>query len=94
MPAPDSVLSALEANFEQTTQELIALSRIPGVSAAGFDPSQVERSAEAVAELLREIGLEDVELLRLPGTHPYVVGQWLGAGPDAPMCQTNPYEYP
>ncbi len=84
MPAPDAVLSALEARFEQTTQELIALARIPGVSAAGFDPAHVERSALAVADLLREIGLEEVELLRLPGTHPYVVGEWLGAGPQAP----------
>ena len=84
MPAPNSVLSALEARFEETIRELIALARIPGVSAPGFDPAQLEHSAEAVADLLRRIGLDRVELLRLPGTHPYVVGEWMGAGPDAP----------
>ena len=86
MPAPNSVVNALEARFEETTQELIALARIPGVSAAGFEAAQVVRSAEAVADLLRRIGLDEVELLRLPGTHPYVVGQWMGAGPDAPTA--------
>ena len=35
--------------------ELVALSRIPGVSAPGFDASQLDRSAEAVAALLRDM---------------------------------------
>jgi acetylornithine deacetylase/succinyl-diaminopimelate desuccinylase-like protein len=53
------------------------------VSAAGFDPAEVERSAEAVAMLLADAGFEAVTLLRTGGAHPYVVGEWLGAGPDA-----------
>jgi acetylornithine deacetylase/succinyl-diaminopimelate desuccinylase-like protein len=66
--------------------ELVALSRIPGVSAPGFDPAELVRSAEAVAALLHEVGLEEVEILRLPGAHPYVVGAHRGAGPRAPTA--------
>ncbi|MED5263318.1 MAG: M20/M25/M40 family metallo-hydrolase [Myxococcota bacterium] len=84
MPAPDAVLRAIDSGFERTLDELIELSRIPGVSAAGFDARQVERSAEAVASLLAEAGLQDVEILRIPGAHPYVVAEWNGAGEAAP----------
>ncbi|MFI5317178.1 MAG: M20/M25/M40 family metallo-hydrolase [Myxococcota bacterium] len=80
----ESALEALERGFDETLGSLRALARIPGVSAAGFDRRELERSADAVAELLREAGLERVEVLRLPGAHPYVVGEWLRAGPRAP----------
>ena len=84
MSSLDSVLPVLERGFEQTLDELVALARIPSVSADGFDPREVERSAEHVAQLLGKCGLERVELLRLPGAHPYVVGEWLRAGDTAP----------
>jgi len=86
VPAPGAVIEALEARAEATTEELVALARIPGVSAPGFDPAFLERSAEAVADLLRRVGLERVEVLRLPGAHPYVVGEHCRAGPDAPTA--------
>jgi acetylornithine deacetylase/succinyl-diaminopimelate desuccinylase-like protein len=60
-------------------QDLSKLVRIPSVSASGFDAAHVQKSAEAVAALLRERGLENVELLTLPGAHPYVYGDWLHA---------------
>jgi len=66
---PD-VVSALEGRFDESGEALMALSRIPGVSAAGFDAAEVERSADAVAELLSNSGLENVEVLRIPGAHP------------------------
>jgi hypothetical protein len=40
---------------------------------------EVRRSAEATAALLRVAGLENVELLEMPGHHPYVYGDWLHA---------------
>ncbi len=86
MSVPDEVLAALEAGFERTVAELMELVRIPGVSAAGFDPREVERSAEAVARLLREAGLHGVEVLRVGDAHPYVVAEWLGAGRGAPTA--------
>ena len=84
MTAPPTVLEHLEAERDATLLELESLVRIPGVSAPGFDPAEVVRSAEAVAELLGRSGLEGVEVLRLGDAHPYVVAHWLHAGPGAP----------
>ncbi|MGH0036241.1 MAG: M20/M25/M40 family metallo-hydrolase [Myxococcota bacterium] len=84
MPAPDDVLEALANRFPRTLEELESLARIPGVSAAGFDPAEVERSARAIAALLEDVGLDGVEILRVAGAHPYVTAHWRRAGPDAP----------
>jgi len=86
MPAPEAVIAAARAGFEGTLAELESLARIPSVSAAGFDPAEVVRSAEAVASLLSEAGLEGVEVLRIGDAHPYVIGDFRGAGRDAPTA--------
>jgi acetylornithine deacetylase/succinyl-diaminopimelate desuccinylase-like protein len=86
VPAPRAVLDAVDARFEETVAALVDLARIPGVSAPGFDALELERSAEAVASLLGEVGLEATEILRLEGAHPYVVGEWLRAGAGAPTA--------
>lgn len=86
MTAPRDVIAALDDRFEQTIAELVGLARIPSVSAPGFDPQQVERSAAAVVELLRDVGMREVEILRQGNAHPYVVGEWLEAGDDAPTA--------
>ena len=78
------VVAALEARLERTLDELVGLARIPGVSADGFDPAQVARSADHVAGLLGAAGLDGVEVLRIGSSHPYVLGEWLEAGDDAP----------
>ena len=80
----EAAVAALESRMERTLAELIELSRIPGVSAEGFDAAQVARSAEHVAGLLGDSGLEGVEVLRVGSSHPYVLGEWLRAGDDAP----------
>ena len=64
------------ADFQRT---LVELSRIPSVSFDGFPPEEVERSAEAVAEAMKRTGLSGVEILKLPGVHPYVYGEWMEA---------------
>ncbi len=56
----------------QVRADLEALVRIPSVSASSFDQSQVARSAEAVAALLRAEGLE-VEIVT-EGGRPAVIG--------------------
>jgi acetylornithine deacetylase/succinyl-diaminopimelate desuccinylase-like protein len=73
--APADVIAALERGLDQSLEDLCALARIPGVSAAGFPPEEVERSAQAVADLLSGSGLSGVEILRVPGAHPAVVGE-------------------
>lgn len=52
--------------------DLEALTRIPSVSLDSFDQRQVDRSAEATAELLRAAGL-DVQIVR-EGGRPAVIG--------------------
>src|SRR5512147_1084284 len=78
---PDSAVEAalryVESNAQRTKAQLVELVRIPSVSAEGFPPEEVRRSAEATAALLREAGLENVRLLEMAGQHPYVYGDWL-----------------
>ena len=84
MATLDSVFGALERRSSRTLDDLIALARIPSVSAAEFDPKQVDLSAEHCAGLLEAAGLEHVEQLRIGSSHPYVIGDWLHAAADAP----------
>ncbi|MCH2169338.1 M20/M25/M40 family metallo-hydrolase [Myxococcota bacterium] len=86
MPADRDITDCIDAHFERSVQDLMELARIPGVSAAGFDPAELVRSAEHVAGLLETVGLDAVEILRMGDAHPYVVAEWLGAGPDAPTA--------
>ena len=81
MPATPlaDALRLAEARLDETKARLADLVRIPSVSAEGFPPAEVRRSAEATAALLREAGLENVRLLEMPGQHPYVYGDWLHA---------------
>ena len=49
----------MQLDFPRTVADLSDLVRIPSVSWDGFDPDHVARSAEAVAALLRDLGLFD-----------------------------------
>jgi cysteinylglycine-S-conjugate dipeptidase len=83
-PLLQEILDSIESGFESRVEELITLARIPSVSAKGFPASEVQRSAEAVGELLRQSGFEAVEIIESPDTHPYVIGEWCQAGASAP----------
>ncbi|WP_172150064.1 dipeptidase [Isoptericola chiayiensis] len=69
-PTPDTpdLTAALRAHvddlFPAVQTDLEALVRIPSVSASAFDPAHVAASAEAVADLLRDAGLPEVQVLR------------------------------
>jgi acetylornithine deacetylase/succinyl-diaminopimelate desuccinylase-like protein len=76
-------LAAVDRELDGFQQILVDLARIPSVSADGFPPQEVRRSAEAFASVLRDAGVQKVELLEIPGAHPYVYGEWLGR-PGAP----------
>ena len=75
--AAKGALDYLEVHRQEFLQTLISLSRIPSISAQGFPPEQVRRSAEAMAQALRQAGVENVKVLEIPGVHPYVYGDWL-----------------
>ena len=80
----DDVAQRLVAQLPQTVEWLRDLVEIPSVSVQPEHADDCRRSAERTADRLRDAGLEDVELLELEGTHPYVTGSWLRAGEDAP----------
>ncbi|WP_067497002.1 dipeptidase [Actinoplanes sp. TFC3] len=68
----DELRTAVARELPGVRADLERLVRIPGIAFDGFDHSQVERSAEAVAELLRGCGLE-VQIVRGAG-QPAVIG--------------------
>jgi cysteinylglycine-S-conjugate dipeptidase len=75
VPDTQKALAHHAAHAAAYVQDLEALVRIPSVSFAGFPAEEVGRSAEAVAALLARRGLENVEVLRVEGAHPYVYGE-------------------
>ena len=77
----DELRAAIARELPGVRADLERLVRIPGIAFEGFDHAQVERSAEAVAELLRGCGL-DVDIVRGDG-QPAVIGR-RAAPPGAP----------
>ncbi|BAS09060.1 peptidase [Arthrobacter sp. Hiyo4] len=67
-PAPaidaDGLRLSVAGSFDTTLDRLKELVAIPGIAWPSFDPAPLEASAQAVAELLRAAGLEDVQVLR------------------------------
>jgi acetylornithine deacetylase/succinyl-diaminopimelate desuccinylase-like protein len=72
-----SALKYADKNFDHFKQTLVTLSRIPSISAEGFPPAEVRRSAEAMGDALRDAGVEKVQVLEIPDVHPYVYGEWM-----------------
>jgi acetylornithine deacetylase/succinyl-diaminopimelate desuccinylase-like protein len=69
----DDLRAAVARELPGVRADLERLVRIPGVAFEGFDHAHVERSAEAVAELLRGCGL-DTQIVRRGG-QPAVIGR-------------------
>ena len=76
------VLSFIDANLGRFRTEMYDFLRIPSISAKPEHDADTRRAAEWFFESLKEAGLE-AEILETPG-HPIVLGEWRGAGPDAP----------
>src|SRR3954466_1229981 len=84
-PVDDKAIAAAlghqEKNQALYLEELKKLVRIPSVSFEGFDKQHVRRSGEATCDLLRRIGLDNVQLLEMPNpkAHPYAYGERMKA---------------
>src|SRR5262245_24423272 len=78
----EELRAAIRREMPGVRADLERLVRIPGIAFTGFDHSHVERSAEAVAELLRGAGVPDVRIVRKNG-QPAVIGR-RPAPPGAP----------
>jgi acetylornithine deacetylase/succinyl-diaminopimelate desuccinylase-like protein len=72
----------LAAHQREAMDELFAFLRIPSVSARSEHAEDCRAAATWLAERLAQAGLT-ASILDTPG-HPVVLGEWRGAGPDAP----------
>ncbi len=61
----EALRRSVSAAFPSTVEQLSALVGIQGIAWEAFDPGELDRSAEAVAALVRESGVDDVQILRV-----------------------------
>ena len=83
-----SAVEIARRNANESLQEMKQLLRIPSVSTLPEHRNDVRRAAEFLAAELKRIGMEQVELVDVPGEtgetgHPLVLAEWLHA-PGAP----------
>ncbi len=74
--------SRLDASLVRFREELFDFLRIPSVSARSEFDGDTRRAGDWVVARMRAAGLE-AELLETDG-HPVALGEWRGAGPEAP----------
>ena len=79
----DDLREAVDRLMPDLRTDLETLVRIPSVSAQGYDPAEVRRSAEYTSELYRNAGFTEVRLLEIEGAHPAVFAE-IAAPPGAP----------
>ncbi len=72
----------LDGELDRYRNELFDFLRIPSVSARSEHRADTRRAAEWVVRAMESAGLT-AELLETAG-HPVALGEWRGAGPDAP----------
>ncbi len=80
----DAAVAAVDDVIDAAREELEALVRIPSISADPQHHADVRASADATVELLRAHGLENVRCAGVEGSQPFVIGEWLHAGPELP----------
>lgn len=81
-----TVDSFVDSNRQRLLDELFELLRIPSVSTLPEHQPDILRAAETVARRLREIGVENVEMIPT-GRHPLIYGDWLHApGKPTVLC--------
>jgi acetylornithine deacetylase/succinyl-diaminopimelate desuccinylase-like protein len=80
----EAAVAAADDAHDRARAELEALVRIPSISADADRRADVQASADMTAEQLRAHGLENVRISGVTGSQPYVIGEWMHAGPDAP----------
>ncbi|WP_026549300.1 dipeptidase [Arthrobacter sp. Br18] len=64
-PSAEALRRSVDAHFPRVIEQLAALVNIRGIAWEAFDPNELDRSAEAVAQLIRDGGIEDVRILRV-----------------------------
>jgi acetylornithine deacetylase/succinyl-diaminopimelate desuccinylase-like protein len=82
MPLPPDLDAFFVANEARIRSELFDLLRIPSVSARSEHDTDTARAAQWVADNMGNAGLRTT--IHPTAGHPIVIGEWRGAGADAP----------
>ncbi|GAB3245943.1 dipeptidase [Arthrobacter pigmenti] len=61
----EAIRNSIDARFDTAVEQLKELVSIPGIAWDAFDAQELNRSAEAVAEAVRNAGISDVRILRV-----------------------------
>ena len=72
----------IDGMMSRFREELVEFLRIPSVSARSEHSGDIKRTAAWVADRMLDAGLS-ASVMETPG-HPVVLGEWRGAGPEAP----------
>jgi acetylornithine deacetylase/succinyl-diaminopimelate desuccinylase-like protein len=81
--APDIALQYVKNNRQKITENLASFVRIPSISTNPENQPDMLHAAEWVANLIRTIGFQKVEIYKTNG-HPIVYAEELSAGTDKP----------
>src|SRR5437763_5620029 len=72
-------LKWLKSHDDELVGQLGRLVAIPSISTDGEHQKEIEHTAELTCELMRQGGLDNVQVLRTGKSNPYAYGEWLGA---------------
>src|SRR5262245_61130456 len=75
----EQVHAWLKANEDKLVHDLARLVAIKSISTDGEHQKEIDDSANLTCELMRQAGLQNVEVLRSGDSNPYAYGEWLGA---------------
>ncbi len=86
---PSSAVNYAKENQQRFLGELKDLLRIPSISTAPEHKDDVQRAAQFVANNLRSIGMENMEIIPTKG-HPLIYADWLHAvGKPTVLCYAH-----
>ena len=74
----ESIINYVEANRDRYLKELFEFLEIPSISTTKEHAADVQRCAEWVADHMRRVGMQNVQMFPTAG-HPIVYSEWLGA---------------
>ncbi len=74
----ESIMNYVEANRDRNLKELFEFLEIPSISTTKEHAADVQRCAEWVADHMRRVGMQNVQMFPTAG-HPIVYSEWLGA---------------
>ncbi|HSK89323.1 MAG TPA: hypothetical protein VK880_13250, partial [Anaerolineales bacterium] len=72
-----NALDYAKQNREQFLNQLIEVLKIPSISTDAEFNGDVQRAAEWMAEHLKRLGMENVEVMPTDGGHPVVYGDYI-----------------